>query len=380
MAPACPRAPTAGGERDHGSCCEDRCARENQECDEGELAGLPRLAFWQGECAAPGGAWMGGRVRSRRAVALWIGAPVAVVSFVLEGFWLTAAAIAVSATISAVAASFFLKRLRRGEPSERRGSRVKTAVLPIAGISWILAAVADLAAPAALGDSWRPGPPSASGRSGPGPGSTSRFGSVGDRDRRGPRRCARQLAARRAVAPPASVGGTRGLAGRAGACARDRRRIGRPRRRRSSCDLTRALRSAPVGSRLPGDRRYGGGVRRSGGPDGSVREVLTRLLDRAHRAGLRVAIYGGSERHLETYRSLGLRARCVGEEAVVDPMDFTLEGRSVRKLRQSVHRVERRGWQIEVCEGRDTTARWRPSTMCSRPLGARNESACSDSP
>ena len=35
------------------------------------------------------------------------------------------------------------------------------------------------------------------------------------------------------------------------------------------------------------------------------------------------------------------------------PCDFTLEGRSVRKLRQSVHRVERRGWQIEVCEGRD---------------------------
>ena len=62
---------------------------------------------------------------------------------------------------------------------------------------------------------------------------------------------------------------------------------------------------------------------------------------------------GGRERHLETYRSLGLRARCVGEEAVVDPMDFTLEGRSVRKLRQSVHRVERRGWQIAVCEGRD---------------------------
>jgi lysyl-tRNA synthetase class 2 len=89
------------------------------------------------------------------------------------------------------------------------------------------------------------------------------------------------------------------------------------------------------------------------GPDGSVREVLAQLLERAHRAGLRVAVYGGSERHLETYRSLGLRASCVGEEAVVNPMDFTLAGRRVRKLRQSVHRVHRRGWQIAVREGRD---------------------------
>ena len=89
------------------------------------------------------------------------------------------------------------------------------------------------------------------------------------------------------------------------------------------------------------------------GPDGSAREVLSQLLERAHRAGLRVAVYGGSERRLETYRSLGLRARCVGEEAVVNPSDFTLEGRSVRKLRQSVHRVQRRGWMIVVREGRD---------------------------
>ncbi|MBV9416889.1 MAG: DUF2156 domain-containing protein [Solirubrobacterales bacterium] len=89
------------------------------------------------------------------------------------------------------------------------------------------------------------------------------------------------------------------------------------------------------------------------GPDGSAREVLSELLERTHSAGLRVAIYGGSERHLETYRALGLRARCVGEEAVVHPAQFTLEGRPVRKLRQSVHRVQRRGWQIEVWEGRD---------------------------
>jgi lysyl-tRNA synthetase class 2 len=89
------------------------------------------------------------------------------------------------------------------------------------------------------------------------------------------------------------------------------------------------------------------------GPDGCAREVLEQLIVRAHGAGLRIAVYGGSERHLETYRALGLRALRVGEEAVVNPADFSLEGRPVRKLRQSVHRVQRRGWQIVVREGRD---------------------------
>jgi lysyl-tRNA synthetase class 2 len=48
-----------------------------------------------------------------------------------------------------------------------------------------------------------------------------------------------------------------------------------------------------------------------------------------------------------------MRSLCVGEEAVVRPDAFTLEGRAVRKLRQSVHRVERRGWRIVACDGAD---------------------------
>jgi lysyl-tRNA synthetase class 2 len=89
------------------------------------------------------------------------------------------------------------------------------------------------------------------------------------------------------------------------------------------------------------------------GPDPAAGVVLAQLAGRAREAGLHVALYGASERHLPTYRALGLRAVCVGEEAVVDPSRFTLEGRPVRKLRQSVHRVERRGWEIAIREGRD---------------------------
>jgi lysyl-tRNA synthetase class 2 len=93
------------------------------------------------------------------------------------------------------------------------------------------------------------------------------------------------------------------------------------------------------------------------GPEEPAREALEQLLRRAHQAGVQVVVYGGSERSLATYRALGLRTVCVGEEAVVDPSSFTLEGRAVRKLRQSVHRVQRRGWRIAVCEGRDIDGR-----------------------
>jgi lysyl-tRNA synthetase, class II len=92
------------------------------------------------------------------------------------------------------------------------------------------------------------------------------------------------------------------------------------------------------------------------GPHGAASEAIAQLVLRARRAGLGVAIYGASDRHLATYRALGLRCVCVGEEAVVNPAQFTLEGRPVRKLRQSVHRVGRRGWRIAILEGREIDA------------------------
>ncbi len=89
------------------------------------------------------------------------------------------------------------------------------------------------------------------------------------------------------------------------------------------------------------------------GPEASAPAVLSSLQRRARDVGLDIVVYGASARHLEAYRGLGLRALRVGEEAVVDPSHFTLEGRPVRKLRQSVHRVRRRGWEIEILEGRE---------------------------
>ena len=87
-------------------------------------------------------------------------------------------------------------------------------------------------------------------------------------------------------------------------------------------------------------------------PPGKAAEVLAGFQDQARRRGWSVVLWAASERHLETYRRLGFRAVCVGEEAFVDPREFSLDGRAVRKLRQSVHRIQRRGWQITVHEGR----------------------------
>ncbi len=91
-------------------------------------------------------------------------------------------------------------------------------------------------------------------------------------------------------------------------------------------------------------------------PDGAAGEVLAAFRAHARRRGWRIAVWGASPRHLDAYRRLGLRAICVGEEAFIDPSRFSLEGRAVRKLRQSVHRVGRRGWEIQVREGRDIDA------------------------
>jgi lysyl-tRNA synthetase, class II len=92
------------------------------------------------------------------------------------------------------------------------------------------------------------------------------------------------------------------------------------------------------------------------GPDESVSPVLSSFLQFARERGWHVVLWGASARHLSCFRSMGLRALCAGEEAVVDPARFSLEGRSVRKLRQSGHRVERRGWEISAHEGREIDA------------------------
>ena len=77
-------------------------------------------------------------------------------------------------------------------------------------------------------------------------------------------------------------------------------------------------------------------------------DLVRRFLDFAHARGWRVAVLGVSEVSLDLYRSLGLRALYHGDEAVVDTATFSLDGRPIRKVRQSVHRLRKAGFEARA--------------------------------
>jgi lysyl-tRNA synthetase class 2 len=89
----------------------------------------------------------------------------------------------------------------------------------------------------------------------------------------------------------------------------------------------------------------------AGDPIGAADEhgdLIRRFLEFAHARGWRVAVLGVSEMSLGLYRSLGLRALYHGDEAVVDTSTFSLEGRPIRKVRQSVHRLRDAGFEAQA--------------------------------
>ena len=55
-----------------------------------------------------------------------------------------------------------------------------------------------------------------------------------------------------------------------------------------------------------------------------------------------------SEEHLDRYRALGLKPVAIGDEAVLRPQEFSLEGRAIRKVRQSVSRLRKAGYTFRV--------------------------------
>jgi lysyl-tRNA synthetase class 2 len=100
----------------------------------------------------------------------------------------------------------------------------------------------------------------------------------------------------------------------------------------------------------------------SGDPIGEPDELEALLAEfrRVTQArAWRVAIVGASAERLPLYRSLGLRSVYLGDEAVVDPSAFSLEGRAIRKVRQSVGRLERAGYRVRIVPGPEADERLR---------------------
>jgi lysyl-tRNA synthetase, class II len=86
------------------------------------------------------------------------------------------------------------------------------------------------------------------------------------------------------------------------------------------------------------------------GPPERFEALVGSFLQFARTRDWRVAILGASESALDAYRAHGLHALYHGDEAVVDTATFSLEGRPIRKVRQSVHRLERAGYTATVLQ------------------------------
>jgi len=86
------------------------------------------------------------------------------------------------------------------------------------------------------------------------------------------------------------------------------------------------------------------------GPPDAVRTVVREACAFAELRGLRLGVLGASRETLPLWRDAGLRALCIGEEAIVETASFSLDGRAIRKVRQSVSRLVAAGYEVEVRE------------------------------
>ena len=65
------------------------------------------------------------------------------------------------------------------------------------------------------------------------------------------------------------------------------------------------------------------------------------------------AVIGASEAGATAYARAGLKVIRLGDEAVLDPRDFHLDGRDLKPVRQAVSRLERLGYRIRIRHHRD---------------------------
>jgi lysylphosphatidylglycerol synthetase-like protein (DUF2156 family) len=105
---------------------------------------------------------------------------------------------------------------------------------------------------------------------------------------------------------------------------------------------------SPSGRSFLAYRVVGGCALVSGDPIGAADE-LGELVDEFRRVARarawRLAFLGVGEPLLPLYKERGFRPLYLGDEAIVRPEQFSLDGRAIRKVRQSVTRLEREGFR-----------------------------------
>ena len=114
---------------------------------------------------------------------------------------------------------------------------------------------------------------------------------------------------------------------------------------------------SPTAKAAVGYRVVAGVALASGDPVGDVEAwpgAIAAFLAECRRYGWVPAVLGCSETGARVWsREGGLDALELGDEAVVDVATFSLQGRSMRTVRQAVSRVRRAGYEVTVRRLRD---------------------------
>ncbi|MBV8431583.1 MAG: DUF2156 domain-containing protein [Solirubrobacterales bacterium] len=84
------------------------------------------------------------------------------------------------------------------------------------------------------------------------------------------------------------------------------------------------------------------------GPEAAIDPLLAQLRAFADARGLKIGAVGASEGMRQRFEQLGLRTLYLGDEAIIDLEQFSLEGRPIRKVRQSVTRLGKAGYVAEL--------------------------------
>jgi lysyl-tRNA synthetase class 2 len=120
---------------------------------------------------------------------------------------------------------------------------------------------------------------------------------------------------------------------------------------------------SPSGKAAISYRVVSGVMLASGDPIGDVEAwpgAIKVFMEAAGQHAWVPAVMGCSETGGEVWtREAGLDALELGDEAIVDTADFTLEGRPMRNVRQMMKRTERAGYTVQVRRVRDLSDRER---------------------
>lgn len=120
----------------------------------------------------------------------------------------------------------------------------------------------------------------------------------------------------------------------------------------------KAVMWSPSGKAAIAYRVVGGVTLASGDPIGDPEAwpgAIEAWLKEARRHAWTPAVMGASEEAGTIYARHGLDALELGDEAIVDRADFTLEGRAMRGVRQAHNRVRRAGYTVRIRRHADLT-------------------------